>query len=120
MYSYYFQGIGPILLGLLVMKASNFVMTTNEISEGLNISLSTYKDSSVYYRAGDKSSENLEPIFVAISKLNKAVVNETSSESNIINGKINIIIALIKSIFNEKLIWALNYRPPLLKLKNNS
>jgi len=74
------------------MKASNYLMTTNETSQGLNVSLSTYKDSSVYYRAGDKSSENLEPIFAAISKSNKATVNETSSESNIINGKINIII----------------------------
>lgn len=74
------------------MKASNNLMSPDETSQGLNISLSTYKDSSVYYRAGDKSSENLEPIFVAISKSNKATVNETSSESNIINGKINIII----------------------------
>lgn len=80
-----FFGIVPILLGLLVMKASNYLMTTNETSQGLNISLSSYKDSSVYYRAGDKSSENLEPIFVAISKSNKATVHETSSESNIIN-----------------------------------
>jgi len=77
------------------MKASNYLMTTNETSQGLNISLSSYTDSSVYYRAGDTSSENLEPIFVAISKSNKATVHETSSESNIINGKINIIIVHI-------------------------
>lgn len=52
------------------------------------LSLSTYKDSSVYYRAGDNSSENLEPTFVTISKANQATVNEASSKNYIINGKI--------------------------------
>jgi len=60
------------------------------VSKGLNISLSTYDNSIVYYRAGDNYPENLESTFVAISKKNKATVNETSSENNIINGKINI------------------------------
>lgn len=89
MYSHSFQGIGPILLGLLVMKSTNFIINQSVVSQGLNMSLSTYKDSNVYYRAGDNSFENLEPLFVAISKKNQATVNETSSENNIINGKIN-------------------------------
>ncbi|XP_025190796.1 ATP-binding cassette sub-family A member 3-like isoform X2 [Melanaphis sacchari] len=80
-----FFGIGPILLGLLVMNSTSYLINQSAVSQGLNMSLSTYKDSSVYYRAGDNSSENLEPIFVALSRLNKATVNETSSESNIIN-----------------------------------
>jgi len=87
LYSYSFQGIGPILLGLLVMNSTNYLMNQSVVSHGLNLSLSTYKDSSVYYRAGDHSPENLEPTFVAISKTNKATVKETSSENNIINGK---------------------------------
>ncbi|XP_060852919.1 phospholipid-transporting ATPase ABCA3-like isoform X2 [Rhopalosiphum padi] len=80
-----FFGIGPILLGLLIIKSTSYLVNQSVVSQALNISLSTYKDSSVYYRAGDNSSENLEPMFVAISKLNKATVNETSSENNIIN-----------------------------------
>ncbi|KAL5235297.1 hypothetical protein ACI65C_002707 [Semiaphis heraclei] len=80
-----FFGIGPILLGLLVMKSTNFIINQSVVSQGLNMSLSTYKDSNVYYRAGDNSFENLEPLFVAISKKNQATVNETSSENNIIN-----------------------------------
>ncbi|XP_026811930.1 ATP-binding cassette sub-family A member 3-like isoform X2 [Rhopalosiphum maidis] len=80
-----FFGIGPILLGLLITRTSSYLVNQSVVSQALNISLSTYKDSSVYYRAGDNSSENLEPMFVAISKLNKATVNETSSENNIIN-----------------------------------
>jgi len=73
------------------MKSTNYVINQTVVSQGLNISLSTYKDSSVYYRAGDNSPENLEPTFVALSKTNKATVNETSSENNIISGKIYFI-----------------------------
>lgn len=80
-----FFGIGPILLGLLVMKSTNYLINQTVVSQGLNISLSTYEDSSVFYRAGDNSPENLEPTFVAISKANKATVNETSPENNIID-----------------------------------
>ncbi|XP_060873175.1 phospholipid-transporting ATPase ABCA3-like isoform X2 [Metopolophium dirhodum] len=80
-----FFGIGPILLGLLIMKSTNYLINQTVVSHELNLSLSTYKDSSVYYRAGDNSLENLEPTFVAISKTNKATVKETSSENNIIN-----------------------------------
>lgn len=89
LYSYSFQGIGPILLGLLVMQSTNYLINQTVVSHELNLSLSTYKDSSVYYRAGDNSPENLEPTFVAISKTNKATVKETSSENNIIDGKFN-------------------------------
>eukprot|EP00102_Acyrthosiphon_pisum_P016671 XP_008187710.2 PREDICTED: ATP-binding cassette sub-family A member 1-like [Acyrthosiphon pisum] len=78
-------GVGPILLGLLTMKLTNNSIGESIVSKGLKISLSTYKDSSVYYRAGDNSPENLEPTFVTISKKNKAIVNEVSSENNIIN-----------------------------------
>jgi len=85
-------------LGLFFIKSTNILVNQSVVSQALNISLSTYKDSSVYYRVGDNSSENLEPIFVAISKLNKATVNEISSGNNIINGKINIIIAHIHGI----------------------
>jgi len=71
------------------MKSTNYVINQSVVSQGLNMSLSTYKNSEVYYRAGDTSSGNLEPLFVAISKKNKATVNETSSKNNIINGKMN-------------------------------
>jgi len=74
-------------MGLLVMKFTNTIIISSNVSHGLKISLSTYKDSSAYYRVGDNSPENLEPTFVAISKKNKATVNEISSENNIINGK---------------------------------
>lgn len=57
-------------------------------SRGLDVSLSTYADSRVYYRAGDKSIQNLEPKFVSISKTNKATVTEALPENNIISGKI--------------------------------
>lgn len=54
------------------------------------MSLSIYKDSSVYYRAGDKSPKNLEPRFVAISRAHNSIVNETSSENYIIDGKTDV------------------------------
>lgn len=71
------------------MRTTNKSIYHSVVSKSLEISLSTYKDSSVYYRAGDNFPENLKPIFVAISKTNKATVNEISSENNIINGNIN-------------------------------
>jgi len=80
------------------MQLTNSSINASIVSKGLKISLSTYKGSSVYYRAGDNSPENLEPTFVTISKKNKATVNEVSSENNIINGKIKIIIAHIRDI----------------------
>lgn len=58
------------------------------------MSLSIYKDSSVYYRAGDSSFENLEPTFVSISKAHKSTVNEVSFKNNITNGKNNRIVFL--------------------------
>lgn len=68
----------------------------------MNLSLSSYKDTDVYYRAGDNSSKNLEPKFVAISKKNKANVNEASSTNNITNGKI-IDYRTIYFIFSIKI-----------------
>lgn len=67
-------------------------LSFNDIPRGdqvMNISLSSYEDIDVYYRAGDNSSENLEPTFVAISKANHVNIIEVSSENNIINGKID-------------------------------
>lgn len=75
------------MLGLLVMRTTYKLFNDSAISQGLNMSLSTYKDSSVYYRAGDKSYKNLKPKFVAISKKNQATIKEASPENNIINGK---------------------------------
>lgn len=82
------------------MQLTNNLINQFDESKGLKMSLSTYKDSSVYYRAGDDSPENLEPIFVTISKTNKATVNEISSENNIIHGKINITIYHILGILS--------------------
>lgn len=65
-----------------------------DTSPPLNLSLSTYEGSSVYYRAGDNNFQNLEPTFVTISKKNHANVGETSSKNNIINGEIIKIMLL--------------------------
>lgn len=79
------------MLGVMVMKSTYKLFSDSATPPGLNVSLSTYKDSSVYYRAGDKSFKNLEPKFVAISKTNQATVNEALPENNIITGKIHKI-----------------------------
>lgn len=70
------------------MKSTYASFDNSEVSQGLNLSLSTYKDSSVYYRVGDYSSQNLEPYFVDISKKNQATVSEASPKNYIINGKL--------------------------------
>lgn len=70
------------------MRATYKLFNDSAMSHGLNLSLSTYEDSSVYYRAGDKSFKNLEPKFVAISEKNQATVKEAPLENNIISGKI--------------------------------
>lgn len=74
------------------MKSTYELLEGPEKSESLSMSLSIYEDSSVLYRAGDNSSDNLEPNFVAISKRNHAIVKETSPESYIINGKFGNIV----------------------------
>lgn len=68
----------------------NEVFSTNsDISQKLNASLSTYKNSSVYYRVvGDDFTKNLGSKFITISENNQANVNLTSSNT-IISGKIN-------------------------------
>lgn len=83
------QGIVPILLGILTIRSTYTLFTVPSSPRGLNLSLSSYMNTDVYYRAGDKSSKNLEPKFVAISKKNKANVIEAPSTNNIINGEIN-------------------------------
>ncbi|KAF0758973.1 ATP-binding cassette sub-family A member 3-like [Aphis craccivora] len=93
------QGIGPILFGVLVTKTTNSLINDPSVSKGLNISLSTYDNSIVYYRAGDNYPENLESTFVAISKKNKATVNETSSENNIIN---DLLKMCKENVFNYR------------------
>lgn len=82
----FLQGFGSILLGILTIKVTNGLFDSASIPRGLNLSLSTYEDSSVFYRAGDHNIKNLEPNFVAISKKNQATVKEGSKYNNIING----------------------------------
>lgn len=57
--------------------------------QGLNLSLSHYKDVSAYYRAGDNSTKNLISNIIAISKENQATVSEIPSENYIMNGRSN-------------------------------
>lgn len=71
---------------------TTYSLLSADTSPPLNLSLNTYKGSSVYYRAGDNSYQNLEPTFVTISKNNQANVGETSSKNNIINGEITKIM----------------------------
>lgn len=74
------------------MLSTNSLFGGSENPQALDMSLSTYKDSSVYYRAGDNSFENLKPNFVSISIKNQATVNEASQNSYIINGKFDEMI----------------------------
>lgn len=83
----FFKGVGSICLGVLTIKSTNASFHSASTPQRLNLSLSIYEDSSVYYRAGDHFYKNLEPNFVAISKNNKAIVKEVSQNNNIINGK---------------------------------
>ncbi|CAH1731091.1 unnamed protein product [Aphis gossypii] len=92
-------GIGPILFGVLVTKTTNSLINDPSVSKGLSISLSTYENSIVYYRAGDNYPENLESTFVAISKKNKATVNEISSKNNIIN---DLLKMCKENVFNYR------------------
>lgn len=68
------------------MQSTNELFKTSGPIKGLDMSLNTYEGSSVYYRAGDNSSSNLEPKFVALSKKNQATVTEAPSNNYIING----------------------------------
>lgn len=74
------------MLTILTINSTYNLFSISESPRGLNLALSTYKDSTVYYRAGDLLPENLEPTFVNISRANQATVIESSSSSNIING----------------------------------
>lgn len=75
---------------IYLMKSNNMSLNISNSGPIINVSLRNYKDINVYYRAGDNSTGNLEPTFVAISKENQVTVNEISSENNIVNGKINL------------------------------
>lgn len=76
------------------MLSTNSLFGGSENPQALNMSLSTYKDSSVYYRAGDTSFKNLNPNFINISIKNQATVSEASQNSYIINGKFDEMIYL--------------------------
>jgi len=88
------QGLGSIFFGILTVKSTSDLFNYSDIPPSLDITLSIYKDCSVFYRAGDNSTKNLEPKFVAISKKNQCIVSQTPSTSNIINGKINGVMTL--------------------------
>lgn len=77
---------------MTILETNEYLNIIDSEFNGLEMSLSIYKDRSVYYRAGDNSFENLESTFVSISKTHKSTVIEVSSENNITNGKINIIV----------------------------
>lgn len=91
--------MGSILLGIFTIKSSNELFSVSHIPQGLNLSLQTYMDSSVYYRAGDNSAKNLEPKFVALSKKYHATVKEAPSSNNIIQGNYNIVQLFVLQLF---------------------
>lgn len=82
------------MIGILTIKSTNTLINYADVPSSLNISLSHYKDSNVFYRAGDNSSTNLEPVFVVLSKKNQATVREIPPTNYIINGKINEVMKL--------------------------
>lgn len=84
-------------MGISTIKSTNEFFSVSNLPRGLDMSLRTYMDSSVYYRAGDNSANNLEPKFVALSKTNRAIVKEAPSTNNIIHGKYNIVQLFICS-----------------------
>lgn len=82
------QGLIPIMFGICaIYLTNNLVSTSPGLPPRLNISLSIYKNSRVYYRAGDDSVANLESTFVALSKTNQAAVSEALPTNYIIIGK---------------------------------
>lgn len=84
--------IGLVTFSIFYMLYNEVFFNDSNISQKLNVSLNTYKNSSVFYRVvGDSSTKNLGPKFVAISKKNQANVNVTSSNNTLISGKINLI-----------------------------
>lgn len=75
----------------MTLNSTYNLIHSSETPKALNLALSTYKDTIVYYRAGDNVPENLEPTFANISKANNAIVIEKLSNSNIINGMNHIL-----------------------------
>lgn len=85
------------MLGILTIQITNlkfkFLDENKDENKVLEMSLNIYKNSNVYYRTGKYSDNNLEPIFVSISKRHQSVVYEESSENDtIINGKADKIM----------------------------
>lgn len=74
------------------MRSSNDLFNYSDIPPSLDMTLSIYKNCSVFYRAGDDSNKNLEQSFIAVSKKNNCVVSQISPTHCIINGKINGVI----------------------------
>ncbi|VVC36008.1 Hypothetical protein CINCED_3A013120 [Cinara cedri] len=91
--------IGTILLSILTIHSTYNLIRVSETPRGLNLALSTYTDSIVYYRNGDSFPENLEPTFVHISKTNKATVIESLSNSNIIN---DLLVVCNEDVFKYR------------------
>lgn len=89
------QGLGSVLVGILTVKSSYDLFNYSDIPPSLDTTLSIYKDCRVFYRAGDNSTKNLEPTFVAISKRNQCIVSQTPPTHHIINGKINGVMTLL-------------------------
>lgn len=83
----FLQGVIPIILTGITIKSIYGIYDVLYDIPQLELSLSTYGVSSVYL-SGDKSAENLEPNFVAVSRRNKAIVDEATSTSNIIEGMV--------------------------------
>lgn len=76
---------------MLIMQIT-YSYLSYDIHSHWNLSLSAHEDIVVYYRAGDDSFYNLEPIFAAISKSNQADVIEIPSKNNLTNGEIIIYL----------------------------
>lgn len=101
----FLQGIIPISFGLLIIYIY-YYFHIYEVPKAIDLSLNIYRDSNVYFRAGDNSSENLKPIFVAIAKEKQYTVNEALPENNIIDGNIyrtvclHAIYTIIKKLVN--------------------
>lgn len=101
---YLLQVLGSVLVGILTIKSINTLINYSDIPSSLNISLSHYDDSNVYYRAGDNSSTNLKPVFVVLSKKNQATVKEIPPTNYIINGKIIGVMKLHVICFIKYLV----------------
>ncbi|XP_050431314.1 phospholipid-transporting ATPase ABCA3-like isoform X2 [Adelges cooleyi] len=83
-------GLLPVLTTIFTMQSTYDLFEASKIQEGLNLVLSAYKDSNVYYRIGDDSSNSLESRFADISKMNQATVHEIPSSHNLIDDMLEL------------------------------